>query len=81
HSWGLPDAFAIDFSMDVGTHITASRGGTVVHVEERGIDYDFPNNVVVVDHGDDTYAAYMHLTENGALVDIGETVAPGDTLG
>ena len=81
HSWGLPDAFAIDFSMDVGTHITASRGGTVVHVEESGIDYDFPNNVVVVDHGDDTYAAYMHLTENGALVDVGETVAPGDTLG
>jgi hypothetical protein len=81
HSQGLPDAFAIDFAMNVGTHITASRAGTVVHAEESGIDYDFPNNVVVVDHGDDTYGAYMHLTENGALVEVGEMVVPGDTLG
>jgi hypothetical protein len=81
HSWGLPDAFAIDFAMDVGTHVTASRAGTVVYVEESGIDYDFPNNLVIVDHGDGTFAAYMHLTENGALVDVDEVVESGDTLG
>jgi hypothetical protein len=81
HSWGLPDAFAIDFAMNVGTHVTASRAGNVVHVEESGIDYAFPNNLVVIDHGDATFAVYMHLTENGALVEVGEAVEPGDTLG
>jgi hypothetical protein len=81
HSAGLPDEFAIDFAMPIGTVITASRGGTVVQVEESGVDGDFPNNLVVVDHGDGTFAQYMHLTENGALVSIGATVSSGDTLG
>jgi murein DD-endopeptidase MepM/ murein hydrolase activator NlpD len=53
----------------------------VVQVEESGVDGDFPNNLVVVDHGDGTFAQYMHLTENGALVSIGATVSRGDTLG
>jgi murein DD-endopeptidase MepM/ murein hydrolase activator NlpD len=81
HSAGTPDAFATDFAMPIGTVITASRPGTVVQVEESGIDGDFPNNLVVVDHGDGTFAQYMHLTRDGALVSIGETVSRGDTLG
>lgn len=81
HSEGLPDEFAMDFNMSIGTVITASRSGTVVLVEESGVDYGFPNNLVVVDHGDGTYAEYMHLTEDGALVDEGAVVAPGDTIG
>lgn len=81
HSRGRPDEFATDFAMPIGTQITAAREGTVVFVEKRGIDYNEPNNLVVVDHGDGTYAQYMHLTANGALVSVGETVARGDTLG
>lgn len=50
HRAGGPDEFAIDFAMPIGTAITASRTGTAVHVEESGVDGDFPNNVVVVDH-------------------------------
>jgi murein DD-endopeptidase MepM/ murein hydrolase activator NlpD len=81
HRAGGPDEFAIDFAMPIGTAITASRTGTVVHVEESGVDGDFPNNVVVVDHGDGTFAQYMHLTQNGACVAIGATLSPGDTVG
>lgn len=80
HSEGLPDAFATDFHMAIGTHITAARAGEVVHVIENGIDYDDLNNFVVVDHGDGTFAQYMHLTQNGGLVEVGEMVAQGDTI-
>ncbi len=80
HSEGLPDAFATDFAMAIGTHITAARGGEVVRVIENGIDYGDPNNLVIVDHGDGTYAQYMHLTQNGGLVDVGDMVAQGDTI-
>jgi murein DD-endopeptidase MepM/ murein hydrolase activator NlpD len=81
HGEGEPDQFAIDFAMPIGTVITASRDGTVVGVEESGVDLAFPNNLVVVDHGDGTFGQYMHLTENGALVAIGDRVTRGDTLG
>lgn len=81
HGPGRPDDFATDFAMPIGTVVTASRAGTIVHVEDSGVDYNFPNNVVVVDHGDDTYGSYMHLTKDGALVTVGEAVVPGDTLG
>lgn len=81
HSAGQPDALAYDFVMDIGTPILASRAGTVVYVEEAGEDFNQPNNLVVVDHGDETFAQYMHLTQNGAEVAVGDEVAPGDLLG
>lgn len=81
HSEGRPDAFAIDFAMPIGTMITASRAGTVVHVEERGEDGHHPNNLVVIDHGDGTFAEYMHLTQDGALVDVGDAVVQGTEIG
>jgi len=82
HSEGKPDEFAIDFNMDIGTLITASRSGTVIYVEESGIDGHFhPNNLIVVDQGDSTFAHYMHLTKNGALVEVGDHVKKGDIIG
>lgn len=81
HGEGTPDAFAVDFAMGIGTLITAARAGTVVFVEESGEDGQHPNNYVVVDHGDNTFAAYAHLTKNGALVEVGDQVEPGDTIG
>ncbi len=81
HSKGQPDQFAVDFNMPVGTIITASRAGIVVFVEESGEDYNFPNNLVVVKHNDDTYAEYMHLTKDGAIVKLGMPVKQGDSIG
>lgn len=81
HSAGQPDQFAYDFRMDIGTIVTASRAGRVVHVVESGEDGGFPNNLVVVDHGDATFGQYMHLTQNGADVAVDQVVARGDTIG
>jgi len=81
HSQGRPDEFAIDFNMAIGTQITASRAGTVVFIEESAYDGHGPNNLVVVDHGDGTFAEYMHLTHNGAMVEKGSTVKKGDPIG
>ncbi|QNJ98483.1 M23 family metallopeptidase [Constantimarinum furrinae] len=81
HAEGQPDEYAIDFAMDIGTIITASRPGTVVHVVETGVDGEHPNNLVVIKHTDDSYAQYMHLTRYGAMVEIGDFVVQGDTIG
>lgn len=81
HGAGEADQFATDFNMGFGTIITASRAGTVVQVEESGHDYEFPNNLVVIEHDDGTFAQYMHLTKNGDLVEIGAVVSKGDTIG
>lgn len=81
HSAGTPDRYAYDFGMDIGTSITASRAGIVVHVVENGVDGNQPNNLVVVSHGDGTFAQYMHLTQNGAAVQRGDEVEQGDVLG
>jgi hypothetical protein len=81
HSEGRPDEFAIDFNMEIETLITAARSGKVVHVEESGLDRGRPNNLVIIDHGDNTYAEYMHLTHNGAFVKVGDFIERGDSIG
>jgi murein DD-endopeptidase MepM/ murein hydrolase activator NlpD len=81
HAAGYPDQFAYDFNMAIGTLITASREGTVVAIVESGTDYTGTNNYVAVDHGDNTYAIYMHLTKDGAAVQVGDKVEKGDTIG
>ncbi len=81
HSFGQPDQFAVDFVMNIGTVISASRSGKVVHVEESGFDGSFPNNLVVIQHSDGTYAQYMHLTQNGARVEVGQNVQQGEVIG
>jgi murein DD-endopeptidase MepM/ murein hydrolase activator NlpD len=76
--------YAVDFAMPIGTIITASRIGHVVYILESNSDNDHTEgheNVVIVMHEDSTYARYVHLTTNGALVRIGQNVLPGDTIG
>ncbi|MEP3211511.1 MAG: M23 family metallopeptidase [Maribacter sp.] len=80
HGIGLPDQFAIDFNMDIGTKIIASRAGEVIFVEESGYDGEFPNNKVVIQHADGTYLQYMHLTHNGAAVEVGQRINKGQLI-
>lgn len=81
HGAKQPDNLAYDFVMDIGTPILASRAGTVLFVEESGIDFQHPNNLVIIEHGDNTFAQYMHLTKDGAFVKQGDEVKQGDLLG
>ena len=41
----------------------------------------WPVAVVYVQHADDTVARYIHLTNNGALVAVGDAVAQGQVIG
>jgi len=82
HGAEYPDRYAYDFGMPIGTMITAARAGRVVRVVENGVDGSTSiNNLVVVDHGDGTFAEYMHLTNDGALVAVGDQVSSGDDIG
>lgn len=76
--------YAVDFDMPIGTVVTAARSGRVVYVVESYSDNDHAvghENVVVVMHEDSTYARYVHLTTNGALVESNQLLMPADTVG
>ena len=76
--------YAVDFDMPIGTIVTAARAGRVIYVVESYSNNDHAighENVVIVAHADSTYARYIHLTTNGALVQISQQLMPGDTLG
>lgn len=72
--------FAVGLSMDLGTTVTAARGG---RVQRRREDSDTgcgtsecanDANYVVIDHGDGTFGNYLHLDKDGAFVDVGDVV-------
>jgi murein DD-endopeptidase MepM/ murein hydrolase activator NlpD len=81
--WNGVFVYAYDFDMPIGTIVTAARSGTVVNVVESFEDGNrIPGreNVVVIRHSDGSFARYFHLTQNGALVEVGQEVARGDTM-
>ncbi|MEM1120733.1 MAG: M23 family metallopeptidase [Bacteroidota bacterium] len=81
HAEGEPDALATDFAMPIGSCITAARAGKVVFVEESGEDFKHPNNLIIIEHLDKTFAQYMHLTKDGAAVKVGDEVQQGQFIG
>jgi murein DD-endopeptidase MepM/ murein hydrolase activator NlpD len=87
HFKGSPNEYAYDFGMPVGTTVRAARGGVVTGVRQdsdvRGTTPAFMScaNYVIVRHSDGTYAEYVHLKKDGALVALGDTVAGGQAIG
>lgn len=81
------EQFAVDFKMAVGTPVHAARGGVVARIEEshdKGCWQDGCGkyaNYVVIMHDDGTTGEYYHLSQNGALVEVGERVLPGQQIG
>jgi len=76
--------FAYDFAMPFGSEIAAARAGTVTESRDQYRDDEavggHENGVFVV-HGDGTMAAYLHMREEGVLVDVGDEVTAGDVIG
>lgn len=77
---------SLDFSMPIGTEITAIREGIVVKVEDS-YDQNCPsiecakyNNFVTIYHADGTFASYIHLKKDGALVNVGDKITKGQTI-
>ena len=81
------EQYAIDFKMSVGTPVHAARGGIVARVVEsndKGCWEDGCGryaNFIVVMHNDGTTGEYYHLQQDGALVDVGDTVVAGQKIG
>jgi murein DD-endopeptidase MepM/ murein hydrolase activator NlpD len=76
--------YAYDVGMPIGTDILAMRAGEVVRVEESYFDGDnvfSHENYVLVQHEDGTVARYVHLTNRGALVQVGDRVQQGQPIG
>jgi murein DD-endopeptidase MepM/ murein hydrolase activator NlpD len=79
--------YSIDFGIPEGGKICAARGGIVFDVEESN-SFGGPNlkykkyaNYIHVYHSDGSFARYVHLTKNGALVEVGDTVEAGQVIG
>lgn len=83
HARGTRDQYAYDFSMPIGTTVVAAAAGVVEDLEERYPDGNgvvTESNFVLVRHDDGTAGAYFHLTQDGALVELGDRVARGEPI-
>ena len=75
---------AVDFGLPRGEPIVAARAGKIIFREDRhtacgGAELATRGNYVVIDHGDQTSALYLHLEKVAAAV--GQAVQQGDVLG
>jgi len=80
----LVHRYGYDILMPIGTDVVAMRAGLVVRVEESYYDGDHVpghENHVNVQHEDGTVARYAHLTNLGALVQVGDLVQQGQPVG
>ncbi len=74
--------FGYDFTMPIGTVVTAARAGVVQHAQDGATDGDSNRtNLVTVEHDDGTVALYSHLTLNGVQVTIEQSLMQGDVVG
>ncbi len=81
------EEYAVDFAMPEGTPVYAARGGVVAQVEESNTSgCSDPGcarlaNYIVILHSDGTTGQYYHLKEDGAFVDVGDSVRRGQRIG
>lgn len=82
--WSHHTRFAYDFDLPMGTEVLAARAGEVVELREHHSDSDRNGgheNVVILRHADDTLGLYIHMMEQGILVEMGEQVPRGTLIG
>ena len=78
---------AIDFGLEIGEKVIASRNGVVYKVVDsnskscKDKSCSQYNNLIMLYHEDGTFAEYVHLDYNGAKVKVGDFVKAGDLIG
>ena len=84
HNAGMLNA--VDFPTPENTTIVAAISGIIVQVVENHSTgcptsaCQNESNFIVIDHGDSTFAMYAHLTVNGSLVEVGDSVDAGQNI-
>ncbi|MDJ0644542.1 MAG: M23 family metallopeptidase [Flavobacteriaceae bacterium] len=79
--------YAIDFDLKIGDTVTAARPGIVILTKEDSKEHCRTRkcigmaNKIIVMHDDGTFAQYVHLHYDGALVEVGEHVEVGQAIG
>lgn len=78
---------ALDFTMPIGTPITAVRKGIVVKVIDKNNkncskeECKKYNNLILIYHPDGTFAEYAHIIQHGSEVNVGERISKGQLIG
>jgi murein DD-endopeptidase MepM/ murein hydrolase activator NlpD len=77
------DRYAYDFAMDIGNQIVAIRAGTVTELEESKSDGNGcadGANYIRVRHSDGSEALYVHLTKDGVIPALSDSVTQGQVI-
>lgn len=85
-NWGHNNWFAYDFEMGIGeAEIIASRSGIILAIKQNNPDVSDcsggKENYVFITHSDGTVMSYVHLKQNSIVVNVGENVEQGQTIG
>ena len=79
--------YAVDFDMPEGTPVVAARDGIVAEIKKdsniggKGDYYADKGNFIRIYHDDGTFSNYVHLKQNGVIVNVGDEVKPGQIIG
>jgi len=82
--WSHHVRHAYDFLMPPGTEVRAARAGRVVELREHWPDDDRTGgheNMVSLRHEDETISLYLHMKQDGIVVEMGDWVPRGGLLG
>jgi murein DD-endopeptidase MepM/ murein hydrolase activator NlpD len=76
--------YAYDFAMTPGRTVVAARDGVVLELFENfvdGVDHQLNSaNRVRIEHADGTIGTYVHLQQDGVLVEVGAAVVSGQPI-
>lgn len=78
---------SFDFKMKVGSEIRAARAGVVTVTrqdsDKGGLKDEYLNdgNHIIIRHDDGSSAYYWHLKQKGVIVNVGDSVRQGQTIG
>jgi len=83
--------YSVDFGLDEGTPVVSFKPGIIREIKEdsntncidEGISQEncTHGNYVLIDHGDFTFALYLHLKQWSVEVEVGEMVGRGHQIG
>jgi murein DD-endopeptidase MepM/ murein hydrolase activator NlpD len=79
--------FALDFKVKKKTKICAARHGVVIGAREDSDEGGLKpgnlsdGNYISIQHYDSSVAHYWHLSKDGVLVNLGDTITKGQVIG